>query len=271
MLINVQGENMNSKPEQSGLNTAESGAIHSQNDAEAHLKERKTEQQKFKRAQNVKHVSLANALFAMLPRRGRGLPHMKPRHSKGVLESAIEEAADQQDVLINEEVIHESVPDTLEAVELVQEPEAAPELESETKTEIKVDEVEAEPEAEEPTPEVETTELEEVTEEMPEQPQEFEPVQLQELEAAPELEAETEIKVDEVEADEPTLEAVELVEISEEEPEQEQDLEPVQVQEPEAAPELETETEIKVEDEQTDEPTLETVELEEVAEELQEQ
>nr|MBQ6739696.1 hypothetical protein [Synergistaceae bacterium] len=108
MLINVQGENMNSKPEQSGLNTAVSGAIHSQNDAEAHLKERKTEQQKFKRAQNVKHVSLANALFAMLPRRGRGLPHMKPRHSKGVLESAIEEAADQQDVLINEEVIHES-------------------------------------------------------------------------------------------------------------------------------------------------------------------
>ena len=255
MLINVQGENMNSKPEQSGLNTAESGAIHSQNDAEAHLKERKTEQQKFKRAQNVKHVSLANALFAMLPRRGRGLPHMKPRHSKGVLESAIEEAADQQDVLINEEVTQESAPEILEAVN--QEPEAATELEAEA--EIKVDEVEAEPKAEEPTPEFETAELEEVTKEVQEQEQELEPVQLQQPEAAPELEPETDIKVEDEQADAPTLETVKLEEVTEE------------VQEPEAAPELEAETDIKVEAEQADEPTPEAVELEEVSEEVPEQ
>ena len=48
-LMNVQGENMNSKSEQSGLNTAVSGAVHSHNDAEAQVKDRKTEQQKFKR------------------------------------------------------------------------------------------------------------------------------------------------------------------------------------------------------------------------------
>ncbi|MBQ4419703.1 MAG: hypothetical protein II870_08715, partial [Synergistaceae bacterium] len=84
-------------------------------------------------------------------------------------------------------------------------------------------------------------------------------------------------KVDEVEAeqaDEPTLEAVELVEISEEEPEQQQDLEPVQLQEPEAAPELEAETEIKVDEveaEQADELMPEAVELEEVSEEVPEQ
>ena len=83
---------MNSKSEQSGLNTAVSGAVHSHNDAEAQVKDRKTEQQKFKRVQNIKHVSLANALYALLPRRGRGLPHMKPRHSKDVLENAIENA-----------------------------------------------------------------------------------------------------------------------------------------------------------------------------------